>query len=131
MNTIAVRRISSYRLIVTLNLSMNYILLFLTYVLAVAPQEASSFSSNSIGRGRVSLTPSTSISTSTQYQYKSCRLSLSSTTNGDDADSSSDKKVEGRKSRVVIGYNAMMISYLAIGLSSIAKVGLSPAILKT
>ena len=91
---------------------MNYISLFLMYVLAVAPQEASSFSSSSVDRGKiVSLTPSI-ISTSKPYQYKS-RLSLSSTTNGEDADISSDKKVEGRKSRVVIGYKAMMVSYLA------------------
>ena len=108
---------------------MNYISLFLTYVLAVAPQEACSFSSSSVGRRRiVSLTPSiSSISTSTPYQYKS-RLSLSSTTNGDDADNSNDKKVEGRKSRVIIGYKAMMISYLAVGLRSIAKVGFTPSI---
>ena len=107
---------------------MNYISLFLTYVLAVAPQEASSFSSSRIvGRGRIrSLT--SSISTSTPYQKS--RLSLSSSANGEDASSvSSDKKVEGRKKRVIIGYKAMIIAYLAVGLRSIAKVGLTQSIL--
>lgn len=105
---------------------MNYISLFLTYVLAVAPQEASSFSSSSVGVGRGQVRSLPSI-TSTPYQYKS-RLSLSSTTNGEDADISSDKKVDGRKNRVIIGYKAMMITYLAVGFRSIAKVGLTPSI---
>jgi len=108
---------------------MNYISFVLFYILAVAPQEASSFSSSSVGRGQiVSLTPSI-ISTSTPHQYKSSRLSLSSTINEDDADISNDKKVDGRKNRVVIGYKAMVTSYLAVGLRSIAKVGLTNSII--
>ena len=88
---------------------MNYLLLFLAYVLVVAPEEASSFSSSSVGRGRiVSLTPY-SISTSTPYQYKSS--CLSSSTNGEDGDINSDKKIDGRKNRVIIGYKAMMCRF--------------------
>ena len=101
---------------------MNYLLLlFLACVLAVVPQEASSFSSSSLGRGQIrALT--TSISTSTPYQYKSSCLSLSSTTNGDDADGNSNKKIQqGRKNRVVIGYKIMMISYLAVGYDLLQK----------
>jgi len=38
-------------------------------------------------------------------------------------DGAGDKKIEGRKKRVILGYNAMMISYLLAGLSSVINGG--------
>lgn len=50
-------------------------------------------------------------------------------TNGDantmDGGNDSDKKVEGRKKRVIIGYQSMMMSYITVGLLSASKAGFS------
>ena len=36
-----------------------------------------------------------------------------------------DKKIEGRKKRVILGYKAMLASYIAVGAASIAKAGIT------
>ena len=50
-------------------------------------------------------------------------------TNGDantmDDGNDSDKKVEGRKKRVIVGYQSMMMSYVTVGLLSASKAGFS------
>lgn len=52
-------------------------------------------------------------------------LTLSAAQDGNDKTSDTDKKVEGRKKRVIMGYQAMMISYLAVGLLSLKRGGFS------
>ena len=46
---------------------------------------------------------------------------LSSTAN--DAEDNNNKKIEGRKNRVIMGYKAMMVSYLATGVLSAVRIG--------
>ena len=52
-------------------------------------------------------------------------LMSSTATDEEETPSDGDKKIEGRKNRVIIGYKAMMISYIAVGIAPVATAGLS------
>ncbi|KAL7540049.1 hypothetical protein ACHAXR_009822 [Thalassiosira sp. AJA248-18] len=54
---------------------------------------------------------------------------LSAAQDGEDAISDGDGKIEGRKKRVIVGYKAMMITYLTVGLLSVVKAGVTPFLL--
>ena len=104
---------------------MKFLTLLPSFLLVLAAtQEAYAFSS--VARVQILSTPP-SINP-VHYRPSSSSVILHST-NGDantmDDGNDSDKKVEGRKKRVIIGYQSMIMSYITVGLLSASKAGFS------
>lgn len=105
------------------------------FILAVQ-QEAAAFSGISLSPERVQLRASTRTTSSIHaltYHKGTSRsvgpLMLSAAQDGEDAISDGDGKIEGRKKRVIVGYKAMMITYLTVGLLSVVKADVTPFLL--
>lgn len=109
------------------------ILTAIAFVVIAAQQEVDAFSGSPLLLSARALPPSptarapTSVVASNE-DASSGRFGPSLalfSTNGDDSISGvgDNKKIEGRKRRVIMGYKAVMISYLAVGISSAIKAG--------
>ena len=103
---------------------MKFLTLLPSFLLVLAAtQEACAFSS--VARVQILSTPP-SIN---PVQYRPSSSVILHSTNGDantmDDGNDSDKKVEGRKKRVIIGYQSMMMSYVTVGLLSASNAGFS------
>ena len=99
-----------------------HLLLLACILAAAAPHGTVAFSSSAVA-SRVWISPLPTVVSYTPFKHSDnlpCSRSvlLMSSTNGD---STKDAKIEGRKKRVIIGYKAMLLSYLAVAVSSIIK----------
>lgn len=107
--------------------------------IVAVPQEAAAFSAaRSDAQSRIIVRPTspTSFGGITHiYNAKTSHnvgpLRLSAAEDEMDGTSDGDKKIEGRKKRVIMGYKAMMITYFSAGLLSTAKATMSAALVQT
>ena len=99
-------------------------------VLAATTQEVCAFSS--VARVQILSTPPSINSVHGILWEKPSSVKKLYSTNGDASTmDNSDKKVEGRKKRVILGYQSMMMSYITVGLLSASKAGFSLSLLQT
>lgn len=101
---------------------MKSFLFALPFILAIQ-REAAAFLGISSHRAVQLRAPIGTASVHTQVYPKDTRRSLRPLMLSAVEDGESDKKIEGRKKRVIIGYKVMMLSYLAVGLSSVVRSG--------
>jgi len=107
--------------------------------IVAVPQEAAAFSATrSLAQPRAEVRPTSTTplgSITHIYNAKTSHnvgsLQLSAAKDELDGTSDGDKKIEGRKKRVIMGYKAMIISYLSAGLLSAAKATMFASLVQT